>query len=322
MKEENYDALFNPQTEVPDSGTTNNEEYSPSAQKGKNNVYQSIIRFVPWWKNPKQSVIDKWTCWLTDPVTERGRFVDCPSSIGKPSVLQDMFWKLKKSESVALQKKAQIFSRRHSFTALIQVIKDENNPELEGKILAWRFGVKIWEKINAELKPVIGERHDPFDILNGKVFALVITKVKGFNNYDQAKFHDKKVPLCIPNDEGKLVPISPDTDKRKVFEWVKENSPDLDKYSFKEWDQETYDYVNHVIGAVTGEASVSKNYSSLQNKETEEGDKDSGGIESSDISSEDLNLDSDDTNMPDIDMPDLPKSEGISGNLDDALKDL
>ena len=327
---EDINALFNPQTEVPETGTKNNEEYSPSAAKGKNNVYQSVIRFVPWWKNPKQSLIDKWTCWLTDPVTDRGRFVDCPSSVGKPSPLQDMYWKLKKSDSVALQKKADIFSRRHSYAALIQVIKDENNPEMEGKILTWRFGVKIWEKINAELKPVIGDKHDPFDILNGKAFALIITKVSGYNNYDQSKFVDKRIPLCIPNEDGKLIPIKPDADKKFVFDWVKENSPNLEKYSYKEWDQEVHDYVNHVITAVTGQASKATTVASVKN-DGKPGGGDVGAssqssgtdITTEDLTTEDLDVgDIGGSDLPDLDLPDLPDTGGISGDLDDALKGL
>ena len=327
MKEDqDYDSLFNPQTEMPESGSKNTEEFSPSAAKGKNNVYQAIIRFVPWWKNPKQgSIQEKWTCWLTDPVTDRGRFVDCPSSVGKPSILQDMYWKLKKNESVTLQKKADIFSRRHSFAALVQVIKDENNPDHEGKILVWRFGIKVWDKINAELKPVIGEKHDPFDILNGKVFALIITKVSGYNNYDQSKFVYKRIPLCIPNEDGKLVPINERTDKKMVFNWVKENSPNLESYSYKEWDQEVHDYVNHVITAVTGQPSVAGNYASIDNSKD---DKDanapgSGDITTEDITLEDIDIDQGDKDssddLPDLDLPDLPKTEGITGNLDDIL---
>lgn len=333
---ENYDALFNPQTEVETPGTSGaTEEYKPSAAKGKNNVYQAVIRFIPWWKNPtKGSIQDKWTCWLVDPVTDKGRFVDCPSSVGKPSQLQDMFWKLKKSESAAMQKKAEIFSRRHSYSSLIQVIKDENNPELEGKILVWRFGVKIWEKINAELKPIVGDKHDPYDILEGKAMALVITKVSGFNNYDQTKFVEKRIPLCIPNAEGKLQPISSSTDKKKVFEWVKENSPNLEKYAYQDWDSDTQDYVNHVITAVTGKAAVSGNVASIKNNNSsgggdvtkglvDEGDDYNYGISSESLDVEDLGEGEDNSgDLPDLDLPDLPDSDGIGGDLDDVLKDI
>ena len=121
-EQENYENLFSPQVDMGET-TKSTEDYQVGADKGKGGVYQSIIRFVPWHQNPKNSIQEKWVSWLVDPVTQKGRFVDCPSSIGKQSLLQDMYWKLKKSESVQEQAKADVFSRRHSFSALIQVIK-------------------------------------------------------------------------------------------------------------------------------------------------------------------------------------------------------
>jgi hypothetical protein len=264
-KQSEFDDLFNPQVEMNEGTSKKSSDYEPSSDKGKNGVYQSVIRFVTWWENPKQSIQEKWVAWLMDPITNKGKYVDCPSTIGKPSPLADMYWKLKKSESVADQKKAEIFSRRHNYSCLVQVVKDDNAPDLVGKILVWRFGKKIWDKINAELKPVYGEPHNPFDLLNGKAFGLTITKVSGYNNYDQSKFVDKAIPLLIPDETGKLVPINTSSDKKAVFEFLKTNSGDLNKYAYKEWDQDTLDYVNNVINAVTGQHSFSTKLADTNN---------------------------------------------------------
>ena len=328
-EQDNYDALFSPQVDMGESAKKNTEDYQVGADKGKGGVYQSVIRFIPWYQNPKNSIQEKWVCWLVDPVTQNGRFVDCPSSVGKPSLLQDMFFKLRKSDSVQEQKKANVFSRRHNFSALIQVIKDEQQPELEGKIMVYRFGKKLWEKINSEMKPVVGEPHNPFDLLNGKIFSLVITKVQEFNNYDQSKFVDKAIPLCMPDPDGKLVPIKPDTDKSVVFNFLKENSPDLSKYAFKEWDTETYDYVNGVIAAVTGQAPATNTMSDVQQEITQSNPTPQTekvtdpGITSQEINVGDLDTGQDTTiDIPSIDLPDLPETGGISGDLDDVLKGL
>lgn len=332
---ENYDALFSPGVESkPEAQSGPVDEYRPSAQKGKNNIYQAIIRFVPWYKNPKyESIKEKWTCWLVDPITEQGRAVDCPSSIGKPSILQDMYFKCKNSDNVMLQSKKDVFSRRKTFASLIQVIKDENNPDLEGKILMWKYGVKIHEKIDAELKPVIGDKHDPFDLINGKAFAVVITKVSGYNNYDQCKFVDKRIPLIMPDAEGSLKMINENTDKKAVFDFVKNSSPDLDKFDFQEWDQDTSDYVNRVIVAVTGEAMTPSNIAGAMNSSKTE-DKLGSTVpktpsqKSSGIVSRDLSIDDLGSSLPNLDL-DLPTFDGdsgfeagIGGDLADALKGL
>ena len=327
---ENFDALFSPQVDMGEQSSQNSEEYRVGADQGKNGVYESIIRFIPWHKNPSKSISEKWVSWLVDPVTQKGRFVDCPSSVGKQSVLQDMFFKLRKSESVQEQKKAEIFSRRHNFATLVQVIKDENQPELEGKILTYRFGKKLWEKIQAELKPIMGEPHNPFDLLAGKAFHLKITKVSGFNNYDQSKFIDKVIPLCIPDGDGKLQTINESSDKSMVYKYLVENSPDLDKYGFREWDQETYDYVNGVIAAVTGQAPATNNMADVQaathSSNPTSTQTPSSGITSEEISLDDLNTGSSpqmgSSDMPSIDLPDLPDVGGDLGDLDDVMKGL
>ena len=332
MSQENYNAFFNPDVEVNETKQTQTSEYNPSAAKGKNNVYQSIIRFIPWWENPKHgSIQEKWVSYLIDPVTNRGRYVDCPSSVGKPSPLQDIYWKLKKSESVQEQKLADTFSRRHSYASLIQVIKDTHAPELEGKILVYRYGVKIWEKINAELNPVsdVVEKHDPFDILNGKAFALMITKQSGYNNYDQSRFIDKRIPLCFTKEEdGKVVltPIKPETDKKQVFEWVKEHSPDLGKYSYQEWDNEIHEYVNHVITSVTGQGTQTQKYDNVVNREQSSTSAPAAGITSEEISVENLDLggssiEGDGLDLPEIDLggDDDISSDGIGGDLSDII---
>jgi len=342
---QNYDmdALFHPKVELGSEKTskTNPGEYSPTADKGQNGIYKSIIRFVSWWQDPQHSITDKWVCWLVDPVTNRGKLVDCPSSVGKPSPLQDMFFKLRKSESVQEQKKSEIFSRKHQSIAIIQVIQDVQNKEAEGKLLIWKFGKKISEKIEAEKKPVFGEPHEPFDLLDGKAFALIITKVSGYNNYDSAKFLDKKIPLLLPLDKNsklvpfgteglKLYPINENTPRETVFNFLKDNSPDLSKYAFKEWDQETHEYVNQVILAVTGQ-TPSSGFADVRNSKSNTPQaptapqKTGSGITSSELSLEDLNTGSSiGSSLSDLSLPDLNTSNdfGLSGDLNDALGNL
>ena len=335
----NYDmdALFHPNVEIGDKSSQGKDGvYSPSADKGQNGIYKSIIRFVTWWQDPHHSYTDKWTCWLVDPVTNRGRMVDCPSSVGKPSPLQDMFFKLRKSDSIQEQKKADIFSRKHAYAAIIQVIKDDQNKEAEGKLFIYSFGKKIFEKIEAEKKPVIGEPHEPFDLLDGKAFALVITKVSGYNNYDQSKFLDKKIPLLLPDANGKLLPINDKTPRETVFNFLKDNSPDLSKYSYREWDQDTHDYVNQVILGVTGQIP-STGFADVRNSagqrspasppsmsSTMNTPQNSSGITSSDLTLDDLNVGSSIGDLPDLDLPDIssPGNFGLGGDLDEAIANL
>lgn len=185
-------SLFSPKIENVNEKKGTLEFYKPTPEKGKGGVYQAIIRFVTWHENPDKSIIDKWTCWMDDPATGKARSIDCPSSVGKPSPIQDMYWKLKNSKSAVDQELSKKFSRSQAIYSIIQVIKDDNDPSLNGKFLIWKFGKKINEKITFEDKPMMGDGINPFNPIEGRAFALVITKVSGFANYDQSNFLGQK----------------------------------------------------------------------------------------------------------------------------------
>lgn len=219
---------------------TNN--FKPDANSGRDGVYKAVVRFLPWHKDPKKSVMKKWSCWLTNPAKEESRMVDCPSTVGKKSVLQDMFWKFKKSDSVAEQKMSENFSRRQRFASVVQIIKDDNAPENVGKIMVWSYGVKIFNKLQAEMKPEFGKPHIPFDLFEGKPFLVHINKVANYNNYDNCRFLDERVPISIEGTEMQKTPE--DMVKIKTF---LESSPDLGMFDYQEWDSATEDYVNEVI---------------------------------------------------------------------------
>jgi len=242
---ENLNDLFNLQANdlVQKSESTKTDIYKPTADKGKEGVYSAVVRFIPWHDNPKKSIMKKWTCWLVDPLTDKGQYVDCPSSVGQKSALQDMYWKLKKSDSVAEQKLAQNFSRRQSMASLIQIIKDDNNPDMVGKIMVWPYGIKIYNKIQDVMQPEFGTPHIPFDLFEGKAFHIKIKKVAGYNNYDDCKFLDNPAPITV---EGQAMTKSQEN-MAKIVEYLKDASPDLNKYDFQAWTEDTTAYVNTVI---------------------------------------------------------------------------
>ena len=242
---ENLNDLFNLKADdlVQKSESKQTDIYKPTADKGKEGVYSAVVRFLPWHENPKKSIMKKWTCWLVDPLTDKGKYVDCPSSVGEKSVLQDMYWKLKKSDSVAEQNLAQNFSRRQSMAALVQIVKDTNNPDAVGKVMVWPFGVKIYNKIQEQMQPEFGTPHVPFDLFEGKPFHIKITKVAGYNNYDNCRFLDDAHLLNI---DGKQMDKTPEN-MTSIVNFLKEASPNLSKYDFQPWDADMTAYVSNTI---------------------------------------------------------------------------
>lgn len=242
---ENLNDIFNLSLDdfkEPEKTSGSRNIFKPEAKAGKEGIYKAVVRFLPWHKDVKKSVMRKWSCWLTNPGSNESKMVDCPSTIGKKSVLQDLFWKFKKSDSVAEQKLADNFSRRQRFASLVQIVKDDNAPENVGKIMAWPFGTKIYNKLQAEMKPEFGKPHIPFDLFEGKPFFVHVTTVAGFNNYDNCRFLDEKLPITIDGEQMQKTPE--DLQKIKTF---LETSPDLNAYDYQEWDQSIDDFVQGVI---------------------------------------------------------------------------
>ena len=242
---ENFQDIFNLDANdfVEKTETRESELYKSDPKKGKDNVYKSLIRFVPFHKDPKKSKVKKYSYWLTDPLTSDSFSVDCPSSINQKSILQDTFWKLKKSPSVAEQKLSEKFKRRENYYALVQILKDDQDTSLVGKIKIMKFGQKLNNIIQGELQPEYGKPYNPFDPFKGRVMALTVTIVAGYNNYDTSKFVGDENPLML---DGKPLAQTPEA-MSKFVEFLKTNSPDLSNYDYKEWTDETRDKVRSVI---------------------------------------------------------------------------
>lgn len=260
--------------------------YAPHAKEGKDNTYKSLIRFVPNLKDPNKSIISKWNVWLENPVTGEKRYVDCPSSVGKPSIIQDLFFKLRNSESAADQKLSENFSRRPIYYSYIQVIKDTVNPDNDGKIMIFKFGTKIYEKIRAfgkpdELRETAG---NPFDLLNANAFLLDIRFVGGFNNYDNSGFSTKTVPLTIDGE--------PVTNDREI--WLPriakfaEEMPDIYKYGYHDWSPDVQEFVLNVIKNTNMSGKVTEQIFKKHNISNNSGKTKTVEIDSSEDSFDDI----------------------------------
>ena len=84
----------------------------------------------------------------------------------------------------------------------ILVISDPKNPENNGKVFLFKYGKKIFEKIQNSMIPVFetDTAIDPFDFWNGANFRLKIMKVDGYPNYDMSLFESVS-PLLDGNDK-------------------------------------------------------------------------------------------------------------------------
>ena len=91
--------------------------------------------------------------------------------------------------------------RKLNYTSNIYVVSDPSNPQNEGKVFLYKYGAKIFEKLQEVMKPEFKDEEaiNPFDFWKGANFRLKIRKVAGYTNYDKSEF-DTSSPLCKGDD--------------------------------------------------------------------------------------------------------------------------
>ena len=94
--------------------------------------------------------------------------------------------------------------RRLNYISNIMVVSDPANPQNEGKVFLYKFGKKIFDKINEAMQPEFADEEaiNPFDFWTGANFRLKVRKVAGFVNYDKSEFESPSA--LLDGDDEKL----------------------------------------------------------------------------------------------------------------------
>lgn len=261
-------ALFNPDglnvnnTETPVEVV---KEFRPSYKKGgESGKFEAIIRFLPNPENPADlSIIQKWTVFLKNPLTDQGKTIDSPTTVGEPDPMTQMFFALRNSKNAQAAALQDNFKRHQNYYSLVQVIECQQDPSLVNKILIWKYGIKIYEKICQEKTPVMQGQapRQPFDLFKGRLFKVVATKSQNFNNLDNSFFFDAQYPancmrIVVDNPQvpgqKQVIPATmelaqTDQGKQIISNFLTENAPKLSDYMYRPWDEATKKYVDEMI---------------------------------------------------------------------------
>jgi len=92
--------------------------------------------------------------------------------------------------------------RKLNYIANIYVVKDPAHPENDGTVRLYKFGKKIFDKINDMMSPEFEDEDpiNPFDFWEGANFKMKIRNVEGYRNYDKSEF-DSVSALSEDDDE-------------------------------------------------------------------------------------------------------------------------
>lgn len=91
--------------------------------------------------------------------------------------------------------------RRLNYHANIYVVKDSANPQNEGKVFLYKFGKKIFDKLNQAMNPEYEDETpvNPFDFWEGADFKLKARNGDGgYRTYEPSSF-DNPAPLSDPS---------------------------------------------------------------------------------------------------------------------------
>ena len=212
------------------SSESNKEDerfWQPSVDKAGNGY--AVIRFLPPPPNETLPFVRIWEHAFKGP-TGKWYIEKSLTTLGQNDPVSDYntrLWNSTNDDDSPARKQARAQRRKLVFISNVYILNDQNEPENNGKVKLFRYGKKIFEKINEKMNPQFADEEpiNPFDFWTGANFKLKIRTVEGYRNYDKSEFA-KPGPLF--EDDQKLEAI-----------WKQEHSLQqfVDPSTFKSYDE-------------------------------------------------------------------------------------
>lgn len=230
-------------------------------EKCKDQNYRALIRFIPFYHEGKwRTTVSRWECFLKDVNGDNGIFVVSPKTANQKCPMRALSYKLYTSESAIDKNNSKKIQVYQQYYALIEVVKDVQHPEYDGKTFIYQFGQKVNDKIESAMTSTeFTEGFNPFDLYDGRLFEINLTKDtkkmdndKTVTNYDACRFIEKTAPIHFTVGENVMTLTSDDRESQKAFfNWLEKDAPKIKDYFWKEWDSETSARVNANLATYT-----------------------------------------------------------------------
>lgn len=182
-------------------GFTNPDEgkYWKPKRDDAGNGY-AVIRFLSAPVNEDNDFVQLWDHGFQGP---GGWYIENSlTTLGKADPVSEHNSKLWNSGIEDNKKIVRDRKRRLHYIANVYIVKDQGQPENEGKVFLWKFGKKIFDKLKDIMNPQFEDEApvNPFDMWEGANFKLKIRKVEGYVNYDKSEF-DRPSALANTDEE-------------------------------------------------------------------------------------------------------------------------
>lgn len=164
--------------------------WQPTVDKAGNG--NAVIRFLPAIEGESVSWVRYWDHGFQGP---GGWYIENSlTTLGQEDPVSEYNSKLwaidPKNEHCPFKKQARDQKRRLHYVSNILVVKDPANPANDGKVFLYKYGKKIFDKLNAAMNPQFDDQEavNPFDMWEGANFRLRITKEDGYRSYNSSDF--------------------------------------------------------------------------------------------------------------------------------------
>ena len=167
-------------------GYEDDRYWKPERDKSGNGY--AVIRFLPQQDDEDMPWVRIWNHGFQGP---GGWYIENSlTTLNKPDPVSEFNTKLWNNGTEEGKDQARKQKRRLSHISNIYVVKDPAHPENEGKVFLYRYGKKIFDKLNEAMNPEFEDEEsmNPFALWDGADFKLKIRMLDGFVNYDKSEF--------------------------------------------------------------------------------------------------------------------------------------
>jgi len=251
--------------------------------KDKKRGYRAELRFLPnLTQDPeliKKYLGDRWTDESTEAIgpsalekvthyvnirqlPELKGYYDSPKNFGDKCALTDTYYALVNSKNALLMEKAKMLNYSKKYFSYVLVIKDEQQPECEGKIMVFQYGAQIKDKIAAERNgEITGEPCNVFNLQTGKDFRLIVKEIdtgdQTFPDYKMSSFKESPSSIYLPTTDGlKNIPLEdgkiPAKLQVKVKTFLTTREVELEDFGARKLTDEQQGKISQIVAYLTG----------------------------------------------------------------------
>ena len=172
--------------------------WKPTVDKAGNGY--AVIRFLPAAQNEELPWVRYWHHGFQGPAGQ-WYIENSLTTLGKKDPVTEYNNMLWNRGDQAGKDQARKQKRTLTYIANIYVVSDPGAPQNEGKVFLFKFGKKIFDKLNEAMDPQFEDETpvNPFDMWEGANFKMKIRNLEGYRNYDKSEF-DTKAALLKDDD--------------------------------------------------------------------------------------------------------------------------